>query len=485
MKPKFSQALSKPILSAHAGSEVLRRPGFSCDLNNLSYSICVLKQLLLLTFTSALSLPFASSASAQAVLPENFTVAQPQIAQHTIKFSDFGAVADGKTLNTDAFKKAVAAIDQQGGGKVEIPAGTYLTGPFKLTNNIELHLADGATIKFTDDRSQFKLTDGGYEICLSAENCHDIAITGKGIIDGSGQSWWSEFRAYQDITRGKTKPPAGTKPAPLPHRPYLIWLNNCSRLLLKDVTLTNSPMFHFVPKDCHDVTIDSVTITAPDTSPNTDGIDPSGSNYHIFNCTIDTGDDNIALKPHPAPEGHAGCENFLIEHMIFRHGHGMSIGGGSHGGVRNMLVRDCTFENTDAGVRMKAGRDRGGIVEHLTYENLQMTDVKTPINIISYYPSVPSDLANDSAQPITDHTPIWKDLVIHNLTATGANLGCQIVGLAEQHAQNILLENVNISSNGVPCQIIHADDIKFVNSKITGAPGTPNQIVDSKVEGLD
>jgi polygalacturonase len=437
-----------------------------------------------LTFGLLASLAFASSANAQASLPDNFTVAQPQIPSHTIHFSDLGAVGDGKTLNTDVFKKAVASIDAQDGGKIEIPAGTYLTGPFKLTNNIELHLADGATIKFTDDRSQFKLTDGGYEICLSAENCHDIAITGNGTIDGSGQSWWTEFRAYQDITRGKSTPPPGSKPTPPPHRPYMIWLNTCSRVLLQGVTLTNSPMFHFVPKDCHDVTIDSITILAPATSPNTDGIDPSGSNFHITNCTIDTGDDNIALKPHPAEGGHAGCENFLIEHMTFRHGHGMSIGGGSHGGVRNMLVRDCTFENTDAGVRMKAGRDRGGVVEHLTYENLKMTDVKTPINIISYYPNVPSDLANDPAKPITDHTPIWKDLVIRNLTATGANLGCQIVGLAEQHAQNILLENVNISSNGLPCQIIRADDIKFVNSKVTSTTGAPNQIVDSKVDGL-
>ncbi len=367
---------------------------------------------------------------------------------------------------------------------LNVPAGTYLTGPFQLISGLELHLDAGATIKFSDNRADFKLTDGGYEICMSATDCHDIAITGSGTIDGNGQSWWSEFRAYTAASRSRARDSTTSAPAPLPHRPYMIMLSDCSRVLLKGVTLTNSPMFHFVPKDCQNVTIDSVSILAPANSPNTDGIDPSGSNYHIMNCTIDTGDDNIALKPHPAPDGHAGCENFLIEHMIFKHGHGMSIGGGSHGGVRNMLVRDSTFENTDSGIRMKAGRDRGGVAEQLTYENLKMTNVGTPIIIISYYPNVPADLVNDPAQKITDHTPIWKNIVIRNVTATGASFGCRIVGLAEQHVQNVLLDHVDISSKQNACQVIHADGVKFTDSSVVSAQGTPNEIVDSSVEGL-
>jgi polygalacturonase len=358
-----------------------------------------------------------STAQGQAQLPENFSVVQPKIPEHTFNVMDYGAVADGKTLNTGAFKKALAAIEAAGGGVLDVPAGTYLTGPLTLVNNLELRVETGATIKFSDNRADYKLDEGGYEICMHAENAHDIAITGGGTIDGNGQSWWSEFRAYR--TAARTNPAAKAPP----HRPYMIMLINCSRVLLKDVTLSNSPMFHFVPKDCQEVTIDSVKIFAPHDSPNTDGIDPSGRNYHIFNCTIDTGDDNIALKPHPAPEGHAGCENFLIERMTFKHGHGMSIGGGSHGGVRNMLVRNCTFEETDSGVRMKSGRDRGGVAEQLTYENLKMTNVGTPIIIISYYPNVPRDLANDPPQKITDHTPVWKNILIRNLTATGSKFG--------------------------------------------------------------
>jgi polygalacturonase len=431
------------------------------------------------------SIALLSRANGQAKLPENFAVEQPKIPQNHIKLADFSPAGDGKMLDTEAFKKAISAVQAAGGGVLDVPAGTYLTGPLQLVSNLELHLDKGATIKFSDDRSVYKLTEGGYEICLSATEAHDIAITGSGTIDGSGRSWWTEFRAHTAQVRSVGKPGGPTTaPAPLPHRPYMVMLINCTRVMVKDVTLSNSPMFHLVPKDCRDVTIDSVTITAPHDSPNTDGIDPSGWNYHIVNCTIDTGDDNIALKPHPAPDGHAGCENFLIEKMTFRHGHGMSIGGGSHGGVRNMVVRDCTFENTDSGVRMKAGRDRGGVAEQLTYENLKMTGVHTPIIIISYYPAVPADLANDPAKPITDHTPVWKNILIRNVTATDARFACRIVGLPEQHIQNVTLDHVEISSRENACQIIHADGVKFIDSKITSEKSAQNQIVDATVEGL-
>ena len=154
-------------------------------------------------------------------------------------------------------------------------------------------------------------------------------------------------------------------------------------------------MFHLVPRACREVTIDSIHIKSPANSPNTDGIDPSGFDYLITNCTIDTGDDNIALKPRPIPDPlHLSCENFLIEGCTFLHGHGMSIGGGSNGGVRNMVVRDCRFEDTDAGIRLKSGRDRGGLVENLTYENLTMKRVKTSIMITSYYPEIPARSRN-------------------------------------------------------------------------------------------
>lgn len=428
--------------------------------------------ILLLSLGISLNLVASIRARAQATLPSDFAVAKPNIPSGSFDITAYGAVGDGKTLNTAAIAKATAACEQAGGGTVEVPAGRFLTGPFSLGSNLNLHLADGATILVSDRRSDFKL-HGGYENCITADNCHDLEITGAGVIDGQGKSWWDEFLKFKD----------GEVSTPPPHRPYMIMISNCTRLMIQGVTLTNSPMFHLVPRLCNDVTIDSIKIKAPAKSPNTDGIDPSGYNYHITGCTIDTGDDNIALKPRPV-SGHAGCENFLIEHCTFLHGHGMSIGGGSNGGVRNMLVRNCSFEDTDSGVRLKSGRDRGGLVEHLTYENLTMKRVKTPIFITSYYPEIPKDLKDDAAQPITPKTPIWRHIRINNVSAEDGAIDLRILGVPEMPVEDVVLTNVHISAEK-PAQMFHAKQIRFIDSNLIATSGGNQEIFDADVEGLD
>ena len=182
----------------------------------------------------------------------------------------------------------------------------------------------------------------------------------------------------------------------------MIRLRDCTRVLVEGVTLTNSPNVHLITDDCEDVTIEGVTIKSPADSPNTDGLNPSGWNYHIARCTIDTGDDNIAIKAHPSRRpDRPSCENMLIEHCTFLHGHGMSVGGQTPGGLRGLVVRDCSFDGTEAGIRLKAPRGDGGLVEDCAYEKLTMKHVKVPIYITSYYPSVPKDVEDDPAQPVT------------------------------------------------------------------------------------
>jgi polygalacturonase len=410
----------------------------------------------------------------QATLPSDFSVAAPQIPDRTFKLTDFGAVGDGMTLNTNAFQKAITACSDAGGGTLEVPAGRFLVGPFSLASNLNLHLDAGATILISDDRSDFKPTEDGYENCITAEDCHDLEVTGSGTIDGQGKSWWDEFLSYKhDKSKGVA-----------PHRPWLIMLTNCTRVRFHGVTLANSPMLTFVPRLCRDVTIDSITIKSPPDSPNTDGIDPSGFNYLITHTTIDTGDDNIALKPRPIPDpDHLSCENLLIEHCTFLHGHGMSIGGGSNGGVRNMTVRDCWFEGTDSGIRLKSDRDRGGLVENLTYENLMMKRVKTSVMIVSYYPEIPKKPEQDPAQPIAPKTPIWRHIRISNLQSHESGTAVRIIGLAEMPVEDLTFTNVRITANK-PGQIIHAKDVRFVDSEITATSADPMEIYESTVEGL-
>src|SRR5207248_758401 len=160
----------------------------------------------------------------------------------------------------------------------------------------------------------------------------------------------------------------------------------------------------------------------------------------ISKCTFNTGDDCIAFKPTTKAEGdHLSCEDIVVANCTFLHGHGLSIGGQTDGGMRRLNVHDCTFENTDAGIRMKAPRGRGGIVEDLSYENIKMKNVKTAIEITSYYPKKPTrpELDQMPAEKMTDQTPVWRNIKITNVTAEGSQYAGKIYGLPECPAENI------------------------------------------------
>ncbi|OQA01044.1 MAG: Endo-polygalacturonase precursor [Planctomycetes bacterium ADurb.Bin401] len=302
-----------------------------------------------------------------------------------------------------------------------------------------LRLEKGAALKATDEPNDFKNPeDETYRNPLGFVNGNDltnITIDGQGTIDGSGQRWWPAA-----IEAKKTKQPEKLK------RPRMVVLNRCVGVRIKDVTLTNSPTFHLVPRDCEDVDIVRVKIISPDESPNTDAIDPSASRYvNISDCIIDAGDDNIAIKSGHQDLAHpdAACQYINVRNCKFLHGHGMSIGSETNGGVQNMTVKNCTFENTESGLRIKSARGRGGIVKNIEYSNITMKNVKAPINITAYYPKIPKQ---DSAQAVTDTTPKYSRIKIMNLTADSPKNAGFIVGTPEWPITEILLENVYIKA---------------------------------------
>jgi polygalacturonase len=401
--------------------------------------------------------------------------ASPQIPDHRFNITDFGAVPDGKTLNTDAIAKAIKACTADGGGSVIVPAGTFLTGPFSLASVLDFHLEKGALLRFTDDEKAFPLHKQRYQDCIVAENCHDLAITGEGTIDGQGQKWWAAFLKVKNTPEMKNAK----------HRPDLITLAHCSTVRVQGITLSNSPMFHLVPKECRDVTIDGVHFSAPANSPNTDALDPSGWNYLITNCVFDTGDDCIAVKATGLAEpGHVSCEDFNINHCTFLRGHGMSIGGQTEGGLRHLKVSDCTFDGTEAGIRMKAGRGYGGVVEDVEYDNLKMNNVKAAIVITSFYPEKIKDPANDPPQELNETTPIWRHIRINNVTATNCASAGMILGLAEAPVEDVVLTNVHITADA-GLQIVHAQGIRFVDSSITTQRPPAISGSDSEISGID
>ena len=386
---------------------------------------------------------------------------EPNTGAMNVKLFDvrqFGAKGDGKALDTVAIQKALDECGKAGGGIVRLTAGTYLSKPIFLRSSTTLQLDEGATLQATDEPDDFMSGDKLIAF-VNGDALTDVAITGKGMMDGAGARWWGPVKEAKKA--GKAEPQ---------RRPRMVILSGCVGVRIQDVTLQNSPSFHLVPRDCEDVTIEGLTIRAPADSPNTDAIDPSASRHvRISKCVIDVGDDNIAIKSGHEDPAHpnAACEDITVSDCTFLHGHGMSIGSETVGGVRNLTVQRCTFEDTISGIRIKSDRSKGGLVENLTYSDITMKNVKIPINITAYYPKIPKE---DSSQPVTSKTPIYRNIRITNLTATSPQSAGFIVGLPECVVSNVVLENVRISApKGLTVR--NARAIKLDNVKIEAQKG--------------
>ena len=346
-------------------------------------------------------------------------------------------IGDGVTDNTKAIQFALDSVSAAGGGVIRFSNGKFLTSPLTIKSNDTLYIDSSAGIIGTTRMTAYyqpgadtTKPPSSLQPLLTADHADNIAIIGKGYIDGQGQEWWTE---YNNGTISK--------------RPRLFQPNYCNNVALKNITLKNSPQFHFVLEWCNNVIVDSITILAPSNSPNTDGIDPATChNVHITNCYIDTGDDNVAIKsgkPDPS-DPNAASTKIYVSHCTFLHGHGVSIGSETGGGVDSMYVDSCTFSGTTNGIRIKSYRGNGGNVRGIYYTNLTMTNVSYPILFSEYYPDIPSQ--SDPAQPVTSLTPHYHDITVKNFNSIGSPHGGIIVGLPEMPLTNIHLENINISS---------------------------------------
>lgn len=404
--------------------------------------------------------------------------AQPIIPARTFNLKDFGAVPDGTTLNTEAFKRAVAAVDQAGGGRLIVPAGNWFTGPVDLCSAIDFHLEAGATLFFSPKFADYGAPPN-YRPLLRTANAHDVKISGSGTINGHGEAWWGAAEEFKREANAK-KARSNTMP-----RPNMVGFDRCERVRVEGITLTASPKFNLVPSRCQDVTIDGITILNPHKqSPNTDGIDPSlCQRVLITRCRIDTDDDNIAIKS--GGRAGEGVSDVLITDCIFLHGHGCSFGSETSGGVRRVTVRNCTFDGTDIGVRFKSDRTRGGLVEDIVYENLTMKNVGQAIVVTSYYPDreIPKPGVHVPPQPVGPTTPKWSGITVRNLTATnGTKSAGMILGLPESAATNITLENVHIEAP-FGLRIGYAKNVTLKNVKVKAAKGDA-VIVEDTVAGM-
>lgn len=354
----------------------------------------------------------------------------------------FGAKPDAVTSDTSAIQKAIDACAVTG-GDVILAGGTFVSGPIVLRSHTHLVLSGGTTLLGSSNHADYpritEFRNPGLQSLVSAANAQDISITGSGVIDGAGQSWWALARAQKDH---------GVMGAATVFRPRLLVFDHCQHVRIEGITVQNSPSWQIVPYYSDDVTIRNIRILADPHSPNTDAIDPfSSSNVRIDNVTADVGDDNIAIKSgainSPGPD--APSHDIFISNCTFLHGHGLSIGSEIAGGAYNITATNIHFTGTDQGIRIKANRDRGNDVGHLTFRDLDMHDVRTAILISEYYPKV-LPAADDQPAPVTRLTPHFHDIVIENLTAIGSSVAGVVVGLPESPVRGVVLRNVSIAS---------------------------------------
>jgi polygalacturonase len=444
--------------------------------------ICIGAVLLTLTACERPGWTATPGSIAAAAPAEGITAALPVIPEAKFNLSDYGAVGDGKTLNTDAFKNAVAALAKAGGGHLIVPAGVYKTLPFTVTSHMDLHLEAGATIKAPDTFAEYGIPDPAAAApnpqaasarqpvaplisCLP--NTTDLALTGSGTIDGSGAMFWTwSDKAARRYPPGRTIVP----------RPALVSLRGVQRLHVDGITLTNSPMFHLVPRG-QDITIENLHIVAPSDAPNTDAMDPGGQRIIIRHCEIDTGDDNVALQ--------SGSRDVLIEDLTCLHGHGISIGSPTRNGLSHVIVRRCTFNGTDNGLRIKSYRGNGGEVHDIRYSDIVMTNVRRPFDINMRYngnAGLRTDVGPRQAQAgQTQNIPNVHDIHVTNLTVTRSKLAGRIVGLPEQPAQDITFANCKFQSTmGFLAQ--DAKDVVFDNVTITNDTGEALVLDDASVK---
>jgi polygalacturonase len=379
-----------------------------------------------------------------------------------------GALGDGKTLDTAAIQKAIDQCGAAGGGIVHFPPGIYLCQPISLWNKTTLELDAGAQLLATDDPADFTRTNkptvnqsGSFTAFISGSDLTDIAITGKGTIDGAGARWWGPAAQVRKNDKNATLP-----------RPRTIVLSGCKNVKISGVTLQNSPSFHLAPVDCQNLLIEGVTFKAPTNSPNTDGINLSQCrNVTINRCTIDVGGENLVIKSsRPMPGREFATDDITVTGCTFRHGRGLSVGSETMGGVRNVTVKDCTFEGTENGLHIKSSRNKGAIAENIDCENLSLKDVKDAIVISCYNQGIPQ---TDTGQPIGEWTPIFRNIHFKNMTASCYHSIGLIVGLPESEIKNVSLENVKISSSGTGLRVRNAKGIQLKNVHLWPKQGDP------------
>ena len=380
----------------------------------------------------------------------------------TLDVRRFGAKGDGVQDDTHFIQAAIMACPEN--GRVLIPGGCYRITSLFLKSHLRLELAEGAELKAFTEKEKFPIFPGMiesydeedeynlgswegnplpmYSGIICGVNAEDVVIYGRGTINGNAtkETWWKNVKAIKDV-----------------FRPRLFFINHCKNVTLQGVTFCNSPSWTLHPYFSDDLRFLDLTVKNPSDSPNTDGLDPeSCKNVEILGVRFSLGDDCIAVKSGKIYMGKKykkPSENIHIRQCLMEDGHGaVTLGSEMAGGVVNLTVEDCIFHQTDRGLRIKTRRGRGkdAILSNITFRNLTLDHVMTPLVVNSFYFCDPDGktpyVQSRDPYPVDERTPSIKKMVFENMDCTNCHVAAAFFdGLPEQKIEEIVMRNIVIS----------------------------------------
>ncbi len=386
-----------------------------------------------------------------------------------LNVKNFGAKGDGITLDTNFIQACIYSCPD--GGRVYIPDGNYYTGPLLLRSNITIELSENAKLIGDTDRNNYPILPGMtyttnekdeynlgswegnpldcFASIITGINVENVKIIGKGIIDGNAHNadWWVDVRTKR-----------------IAWRPRGVFLNHCKNVSFQGITVTNTPSWNLHPYFSSEIRFIDMKLISPKNSPNTDGCDPeSCDKVDIIGVYFSVGDDCIAIKSGKIYMGRKykkPSSDFNIRNCSMNFGHGaVVLGSEMSGGIKNINVSKCLFNQTDRGLRIKTRRGRGkdAIISGITFENIKMQDVLTPLVINMFYFCDPDGHTNyvqtKEKLPVDDRTPFLGDFCFKNINCDNVNIAAgAFYGLPEAPIKSITIDNVNFkyASNPTP-----------------------------------
>jgi polygalacturonase len=388
------------------------------------------------------------------------TAAAPASEARRFTITSFGAVGDGKTTNTAAIQALIDKMAKEGGGTLVVPSGTFITGALFFKQGVNLFIEKDGTLKGSVEQSDYPQVHTRWEgierewtsALLNFTDMTGVDFSGEGTVDGSGDVWFarSGFQRGRGRGQGQQQPPSAGRAAapqgPRLGRPRLICFQNCKRVRISRVHLKQEAVWCLHILYSQDVIVDGISIRCDHNIPSADGIDiDSSRKVRIRNVDIDNNDDSITIKSGKDEDGlrvNRPSEDIIVENSHFHAGGSLvAMGSETSGGIRNVIIRHCVADSDNsAPIRFKTQPSRGGVVENILYDDIQLNGTRQAFEFNMEWRMVPP------IAPPAKVLPIVRNVTIRNVRGTVKTVGV-MHGLAGSPIQNVKFEKCDITAD--------------------------------------